>query len=72
MTQPAVLLILPTSRNPDEETDAIQTTQSLEDLRLAERIEAPSMRPAIACCVTLRSSSTLGSVGSWVKFPATT
>ena len=39
MTQPAALLILPTSRNPDEETDAIQTTQSLEDLRLAERIE---------------------------------
>jgi osmotically-inducible protein OsmY len=39
MTQPAALLILPTRRNADEEMDAIQTTESLEDLRLAERIE---------------------------------
>ena len=44
MAQPAALLILPTCRHADEETDAFQTTaslltQSLEDLRLAERIE---------------------------------
>jgi osmotically-inducible protein OsmY len=44
MAQPAALLILPTSRHADEKTDAFQTpasllTQSLEDLRLAERIE---------------------------------
>jgi osmotically-inducible protein OsmY len=44
MAQPAALLILPTSRHADEETDACQTTaslltQRLEDLRLAERVE---------------------------------
>ena len=44
MAHPAALLILPTCEHADEETKAIQTTaslltQSLEDLRLAERIE---------------------------------
>lgn len=44
MVQPAALLILPFCEHAGEETNAIQTTaslmtQSLEDLRLAERIE---------------------------------
>jgi osmotically-inducible protein OsmY len=44
MAQPTALLILPTCEPPGAQTDAVQATarllaQTLEDLRLAERVE---------------------------------